>query len=455
MDFNDFKYDSEPELASEVEEEEDDGESGNIFMQEVRKIRQKLIDDDPEYSKLKDDELRQRARSYIERRIRDLSKPGIPAKDVPKLRFYATLDFKQKEQIAASVYESIRGLGILGKIIADKSITEVMINGYNNIFVERNGRIERSEDTFKNEKELCETVMRFAESMGRPVNESEPIVDTRLKDGSRVNIVLNPIALDGAAVTIRRFPAEGMTIKKLIGYGSLTEEAARFLEKLVKARYNIFISGGTGSGKTTFLNALSHFIPSHERVITIEDSAELQIQHIPNLVRLETRNGTAGTGAITMRDLIKSSLRMRPDRVVVGEVRGAEALDMLQAMNTGHDGSISTGHANSADDMITRLETMVMQGASGISEKAIGKQIFSAVDYIIHLSRMRDGSRKTVSISEVNEYDAESNVITLKPIFEFQDEDYSSQKVRGTLQRVGTPEHIDKFRSAGILDYLD
>ncbi len=245
-----------------------------------------------------------------------------------------------------------------------------------------------------------------------------------------------------------------MTIRKLIGYGSLTEEAAEFLKKLVRARYNIFISGGTGSGKTTFLNALSNYIPEDTRVITIEDSAELQIKHIPNLVRLETRNSTTGTGSITMRDLIKSSLRMRPDRIVVGEVRGAEALDMLQAMNTGHDGSISTGHANTANDMISRLETMVLQGAAGLPIEAIRQQIASAVDIIIHLSRLRDGSRKTMTIAEVDKYDPVSHVITLKPLFEFKDEDPTSRKVRGSLKRVADEmSHPEKFLMAGIVDY--
>ena len=291
--------------------------------------------------------------------------------------------------------------------------------------------------------------------MGRSVNESNPIVDTRLADGSRVNVVLDPIALNGPIVTIRRFPEEGMTIQKLIQYGSITPEAAVFLEKLVRAKYNIFISGGTGSGKTTFLNALSNYIPQTERVITIEDSAELQIRHIPNLVRLETRNANStGSGAITMRDLIKASLRMRPERIVVGEVRGAEALDMLQAMNTGHDGSISTGHANSAWDMISRLETMVLSGSPGLPLEAIRQQIASAVDIIIHLSRMRDSSRKTLAISEVVGI-KDGNVI-LNPLIEFrEDERATARKVSGSLCRTENEmKHPDKFLAAGIYDYL-
>ena len=291
--------------------------------------------------------------------------------------------------------------------------------------------------------------------MGRSVNESNPIVDTRLADGSRVNVVLDPIALNGPIVTIRRFPEEGMTIQKLIGYKSITPEAAVFLEKLVRAKYNIFISGGTGSGKTTFLNALSNYIPSDERVITIEDSAELQIRNVPNLVRLETRNANStGAGAITIRDLIKSSLRMRPERIVVGEVRGAEALDMLQAMNTGHDGSLSTGHANSAQDMLSRLETMVLSGEAGLPLEAIRQQIASAVDIIIHLSRMRDKSRKTMEITEI--VGLENGRIIMNPLFKFEeDENTTVRKVSGSLKRTHNKMvHPDKFIASGIYDYL-
>ncbi|MBQ8509976.1 MAG: CpaF family protein [Clostridia bacterium] len=383
----------------------------------------------------------------MEQRMRSSDNPAVAT-------FYSSLNYKQKSNLVSAAFEAIRGLGLLGKIIADKSISEVMINGPDKIFVERNGHLERLNEQFKDTEELRDLIIKFTKAMGRAVTDTDPIVDTRLKDGSRVNVVLNPVALDGPAVTIRRFPEEGLTVRKLIQYGSLTEEAAAFLGKLVRARYNIFISGGTGSGKTTFLNALSHFIPDTERVITIEDSAELQIQHIPNLVRLETRNdNSTGTGGISMRDLIKSSLRMRPDRIIVGEVRGAEALDMLQAMNTGHDGSISTGHANSAQDMINRLDTMVLQGASGLPQISIRRQIASAVDIIIHLSRMRDGTRKTVSISEVDSIEKDGT-INLNPIFEFKDEDPTSRKVLGCIRRVGNMHHPEKFLAAGIVDYL-
>ena len=421
----------------------------DLYSEAVKKIRE-VIESDPDYVKLSEDALRKRAGEILSSQM-----AGVTGDEEMK-RYYSSLSFRTRGQLVDSVFEAIRGLGILGKIIADKSITEVMINGYNNIFVERNGHLERIRESFRDETDLREIVMKFARDMGRPVTESNPIVDTRLEDGSRVNIVLDNIALDGTAVTIRRFPEEGMTVERLIGYGSLTEEAAEFLKKLVLARYNIFISGGTGSGKTTFLNALSNFIPPTERVITIEDSAELQIRHVPNLVRMETRNGNStGAGAITMRDLIRSSLRMRPDRIIVGEVRGEEALDMLQAMNTGHDGSISTGHANTAEDMISRLETMVLQGAAGLPIEAIRQQIASAGDIIIHLSRLRDGTRKTLSISEVKELSPNGRVI-LNPLFRFEEEDPTSAKVRGTLRRTGNPmAHPDKFIAAGIVNYLD
>ena len=283
------------------------------------------------------------------------------------------------------------------------------------------------------------------------VNQANPICDTRLPDGSRVNVVLPPIALCGPTITIRKFSKEPMTIQKLIEYGSLTQDIADKLELLVKAKYNIFISGGTGSGKTTFLNALSNYIPKDERVITIEDSAELQITGIDNLVSLETRNANAsGAGQITIRDLIKSSLRMRPERIVVGEVRGGEALDMLQAMNTGHDGSLSTGHANSTNDMLSRLETMVLQGADGLPLEAIKQQIASAVDIIIHLSRLRDKSRKTMAITEV--VGIKNGEIELNPLYEFkEDENSTMEKVSGKLVRTDNPLKNDfKLQLAGI-----
>lgn len=421
----------------------------DYFTEETVKIRE-MISRDPSYSELSDEQLRERAEKMMELRV---SQTEETESDVAA--YYSSLSFRTRKSLVDNVFESIRGLGILGKIIADKSITEVMINGYDTIFVERAGKLEQIPEKFESQERLRNIITKFVQDMGRSVNESNPIVDTRLADGSRVNVVLDPIALNGPIVTIRRFPEEGMTIQKLISYGSITPEAAVFLQKLVRAKYNIFISGGTGSGKTTFLNALSNYIPQTERVITIEDSAELQIRHIPNLVRLETRNAnSSGTGGISMRDLIKSSLRMRPERIVVGEVRGEEALDMLQAMNTGHDGSISTGHANSAEDMISRLETMVLSGAAGLPLEAIRQQIASAVDIIIHLSRMRDSSRKTMSISEV--VGLEGGKVVMNPLFEFQeDEKTTVRKVSGSLNRTENEMiHPDKFIASGIYDYL-
>lgn len=365
----------------------------------------------------------------------------------------SSLNFRERGLVTAAVYEAIRGLGVLGQIIADPEVTEVMINGYQDIFVERAGRLSKLDDHFESRQELETIITKFVSQAGRVVNESEPIVDTHLEDGSRVNVVMPPVALNGPIVTIRRFPKEAMTVRKLIEYGSITPEVAEALELLVRARYNIFISGGTGSGKTTFLNALSNFIPRDERIITIEDSAELQIRGIDNLARLETRNaGPDGSGAITIRDLIKSALRMRPDRIVVGEVRGGEALDMLQAMNTGHDGSLSTGHANSTHDMLSRLETMVLQGAAGLPLEAIRQQIGSAVDIIVHLSRLRDKSRKTMEIVEILGYDSESRAYRVNPLYEFRESPGSGKdRVTGVLTRTENPMICTrKLENAGI-----
>lgn len=336
-------------------------------------------------------------------------------------------------------FSSIRGFGLLDKIILDDSITEVMINGHQEIFIERSGKVMKLDEEFASERELMDIIQRIVSLAGREVNQANPIVDTRLPDGSRVNVVLPPISLIGPIVTIRKFSKEPMTIERLISYGSITAEIAKVLEILVVCKYNVFISGGTGSGKTTFLNALSNYIPHDERIITIEDSAELQIENIDNLVSMETRNAnTAGAGAVTIRDLIKSSLRMRPDRIVVGECRGGEALDMLQAMNTGHDGSLSTGHANSTKDMLSRLETMVLQGSAGLPLEAIKSQIASAVDIIIHLGRLRDKTRKTLEIAEV--LGIEDGEIKLNPLYIFEeDENTQMFKVSGSLNRTNNP----------------
>lgn len=349
------------------------------------------------------------------------------------------VSIKDKAFLIDQIFSAIRGFGLLDTIINDDTVTEVMINGPDEIFIEKSGKLDRLEDRFESEEKLQDIIQRIVALAGREVNQANPIVDTRLPDGSRVNVVLPPISLKGPIVTIRKFSKEPMTVERLIRYGSITPQIADVLKLLVKAKYNIFICGGTGSGKTTFLNAISNFIPSDERVITIEDSAELQIANIDNLVSLETRNAnTAGVGAVTIRDLIKSALRMRPDRIVVGEVRGAEALDMLQAMNTGHDGSLSTGHANSTRDMLSRLETMVLTGAEGLPLDAVRQQIASAVDIIVHLSRLRDRSRKTMEITEVVRY--EKGEILLNPLYVFQEDEFSAiDHVSGALKRTENP----------------
>ena len=358
---------------------------------------------------------------------------------------------KKKLDIVQRIYSSIRGLGLLDSILDDEEITEVMINGPEHVFIEKKGRLVELDEKFESQRRLEDIIQRIVGTAGREVNQANPICDTRLEDGSRVSVVLPPIALCGPTITIRKFSKEPMTIKKLIEYGSLTQDIANKLEMLVKAKYNIFVCGGTGSGKTTFLNALSNYIPEDERIITIEDSAELQIEGINNLVSLETRNANAsGAGEITIRDLIKASLRMRPERIVVGEVRGGEALDMLQAMNTGHDGSLSTGHGNSTQDMLSRLETMVLQGADGLPLEAIRQQIGSALDIMIHLSRLRDKSRKTMEITEVVGY--ENGKIILNPLYVFEEDENSTlERVSGRLRRTGNKmQNTLKLRLAGM-----
>lgn len=356
----------------------------------------------------------------------------------------------QRREIADNVFNSLRRLDVLQPIIDDKSVTEIMINGADSIFIERQGSTKQLPVRFETTQKLEDIIQIIVSSVNRSVNESSPIVDARLKDGSRINAVLPPIALNGPILTIRKFPEQPMSMEKLVEYNSLTKEAAEFLSMLVKAKYNIFVSGGTGSGKTTFLNALSGCIPSDERIITIEDSAELQIQNVLNLVRLETRNcNVEGKGEITMRDLIKTSLRMRPDRIIVGEVRGAEAIDMLMAMNTGHDGSLSTGHANSSMDMFSRLETMILSSLQ-LPLDCVRKQIASAIDIIIHLSRLRDKSRRTMEISEV--IGLKDNMIELNPIFVFEEHQNNDIKtVSGSLKRTKNKfQNTYKLSLAGI-----
>jgi len=412
------------------------------------------IQSDPDLPQYSDDILYE----LIERTLENRAE-WAKENDGQLYRALSGLNFKEKKEIYSMVYNSIRGLGILGQIIEDADVTEIMINGYKDIFIEKNGALKKLNRQFESKKELEIIITKFVSGAGRQVNESEPIVDARLSDGSRVNVVMPPVALNGPIVTIRRFPKEAMTVQKLISYGSITEEAAAVLKRLVEAKYNIIISGGTGSGKTTFLNALSNFIPKDERIITIEDSAELQIKNIENLVRLEMRNpGPGGTGAVTIRDLIKSSLRMRPERIIVGEVRGAEALDMLQAMNTGHDGSISTGHANSTYDMLSRLETMVLTGADGLPLEAIRQQIASAVDIIIHLSRLRDHSRRTMEITEVVRYEYDTRQIILNPLYKFIESEESKNSKTGVVGSLSRTKNkminVQKLRGAGIWEEI-
>ena len=351
-----------------------------------------------------------------------------------------------KESLKQRLFNSIRKLDILQELLDDDSITEIMINGYRNIFIEKKGQIIRYKGQFESDEKLADIAQKIAAMSNRIVNESSPIVDTRLEDGSRVNIVLPPVALNGPVITIRKFYESPLSLEKLIEINSITKEAAIFLENAVKSRLNIFVSGGTGSGKTTFLNALSNFIPEDERVITIEDSAELQLTRVKNLVRLEARNANIeGKNAISIRDLIKSSLRMRPDRIVVGECRGGEALDMLTSMNTGHDGSLSTGRSNSSEDMLIRLETMVLMSGIEMPLDAIRQQIASAIDLIVHLKRMRDKTRKVVEITEVLNY--EDGTIKLNPIFLFKEEGEDEEgKILGSLQRTNNKLMAKKSR---------
>ena len=375
---------------------------------------------------------------FIEKEVEEYSRKNL-------------LTLKEREQLEHLLFNSLRKYDAIQELLEDPEVTEIMINGASRIFYEKKGKLFRAQTHFSSEQKLGDVIQQMAGNSNRMVNEASPIVDTRLADGSRVNIVLSPISIDGAAVSIRKFPQTPILMEDLIRIESITEEAAAFLKVLVMAGYNIFISGGTGSGKTTFLNALSQYIPREERIITIEDSAELRLVDKPNLVRLETRNQMfEGVKPITIRDLIRTALRMRPERIVVGECRGEEALDMLQAMNTGHDGSLSTGHANSTHDMLSRLETMVLQGADGLPLEAIRQQIASAVDIIVHLSRLRDHSRKTMEITEVLGY--QDGEIQLNPLYVFEEDENSTlEKVSGSLLRTKNPLVNDyKLKLAGI-----
>lgn len=358
------------------------------------------------------------------------------------------LTLTERVKLEQYLFHSLRKLDILQGLLEDEEITEIMVNGVSNIFYEKQGRLYKSDKQFSSEEKLDDIIQQIAGSNNRMVNLSNPIVDTRLEDGSRVNIVLSPVAIDGTAISIRKFPKKPYEMEDLIRIQAISKEAADFLQKLVTARYNIFVSGGTGSGKTTFLNALSQFIPREERIITIEDSAELQLIDKPNLVRLETRNASIeGMTEISIRDLIRAALRMRPSMIIVGECRGAEALDVLQAMNTGHDGSLSTGHANSCKDMIARLETMVLMGTE-LPLAAIRSQIAAGIDIFVHLGRLRDKSRKVLSITEVKEYTG--GEVILNEIFRFKEKTADTDCVEGELEKVGTLIHKQKLFAAGI-----
>ena len=359
------------------------------------------------------------------------------------------LTLAERGKLRKELFHAIRKLDVLQELVDDTHITEIMINGPECIFIEKDGKLCQSDLRFESSEKLQNVIQQIVADCNRVVNEASPIVDARLRNGARVNVVLDPVALNGPIMTIRRFPDKPIMMEDLISYGSITEEVCDWLSRLVRAKYNIFISGGTGSGKTTFLNALSYYIPKKERIITIEDSAELQILDIPNLVRMETRNANVeGCREITIRDLIKTSLRMRPDRIIVGEVRGGEAFDMMQCLNTGHDGSMSTGHANSSKDMLSRLENMILMGIE-IPLTAIRQQIASGIDIIVHLGRLRDGSRKVLEIVEVLGFEADC--ILLKPLYRFVETGENTEgRILGTLQKEGELTYVEKLRSAGL-----
>lgn len=364
-------------------------------------------------------------------------------------RQFHLLPPRECKEIRQKVFDSLRRLDILQGLLEDPGVTEIMVNGPNHIFVEREGKIRELEEKFESEEKLSDVIQQIVASCNRTVNDRNPIVDARVM-GARVNIVLSTVALNGPIITIRRFPQHPITMKQLIAYGALNGEVADFLEMLVKAKYNILISGGTGSGKTTFLNVLSGYIPKGERIITIEDNAELQLQGVNNLVTMETRDSTLAEGkSISIRDLIKTSLRMRPDRIIVGEVRGEETYDMMQCMNTGHDGSMSTAHANSAKDLCARLENMILMGME-IPLSAIRRQIAAGIDIIVHLGRLRDGSRKVLEIQEVLGIEKEEYV--LRPLFVFEEKGMKEGKVVGIHRKEAVLQNDYKLKTAGLVD---
>lgn len=384
-------------------------------------------------------------RELEDNEIRDLIREEILLLGQEKM-----ITLEQKLRLEQEVFNSIRKFDVLQDLLDDDSISEIMINGWRDIYIEKNGHITKSNYMFSSEEKLYDVIQQIVSMNNRMVNESSPIVDTKLPDGSRVNVILSPVSIDHSTVTIRKFPKERITMKTLIEKSSLSQEVADFLEKLVVSGYNIFISGPTSSGKTTFLNALTDYIPKTERVVTIEDSAELQISGIENLVRLESRNATLeGKLEIRIRDLVKAALRIRPDRIIVGECRGAEALDMLQALNTGHDGTLSTGHGNSSIDMISRLETMVLMADDvDLPITAIDKQIASGVDIFIHLSRINKSQRKLMEVNEVIGY--ENGEVKLQKLFQ-----YENKEGKDVWKRVGTLKHTQKLEAYFTENYTD
>jgi pilus assembly protein CpaF len=355
----------------------------------------------------------------------------------------------ERVRMLEQITDEILGLGPLEPLLRDETITEVMVNGPQQVYIEREGRLELTNVTFQNDEHVMKIIQRIIAPIGRRVDESSPMVDARLADGSRVNAIIPPLSLVGPVITIRKFSATPFTVEDLIRFGTSTTEMFEFLEACVKARLNIFVSGGTGSGKTTMLNILSSFIPDDERIVTIEDAAELQLRQ-EHVITLESRpSNIEGKGAIPIRELVRNALRMRPDRIVVGECRSGEALDMLQAMNTGHDGSMSTGHANSPRDMLSRLETMVLMAGMDLPLKAIREQIASAVDLIVHQNRLKDGSRKIVAITEVQ--GMEGDVIVMQDIFVFEQTAVIEGKIQGRLKPTGIrPKFVEKFEATGI-----
>ncbi len=402
-----------------------------VVSDQWKKIRDELLDEMDMSREISDEELRETIWMAISRYGR-----------------HHLLSLEQRDDFLRHIFNSFRKLDVIQDLLDDEDITEIMINGPHRIFYEKDGRLYPWEGSSLSEEKLEDVIQQIAGSANRTVNESQPIVDARLEDGSRVNVVLSPIAIDGSAISIRKFSREPLTLEKLIAMDSISREAAEFLILLVRAGYNIFVSGGTGSGKTTFLNALSEHIPQEQRVVTIEDSAELQMKSIQNLVRMETRSSNgSGSCDITIRDLIRTALRMRPDRIIVGEVRGPEALDMLQSLNTGHDGSLSTGHANSSKDMLSRLETMVLM-AMDLPIDAIRRQIASGIDILVHLGRMRDKSRKVLRISELN--GITDGEIQLSTLYRFVETGETEGRIHGIWKREENLKNVGKLHVEGF-----